>query len=176
MAREIPLDSEPADARPSPLRIIVGVAWMASGLAMALLFTVRPSDPLPAESVASAPWTVEHVLVGSSSASRRVAENLLAHPPDPRAIERIVWVGLPPEDLEPRAVALGYRFEVVADTDPRGRSVAPTLRITGPDARVVYEGGYSARPRSPTTEDRRILEALIAGQPVEPLPSGVRQG
>ncbi len=163
---------DPSD-RPFPLRTLVAVAWMASGLMVALLSTVSPADadPMQRPAFTESGWSVEHVLFAGSRSSRTVAEALLAHPADPRARERILWVGAVPSDVPARAAALGYDFEAIRADDQRAHAAGPLLRIASPDLRVVYQGGYAARPRGPVFDDRRILNAVIAGEFVRPHPS-----
>jgi hypothetical protein len=117
-------------------------------------------------------WTAVHFLYAECPCSRRVLNHLLEQSPREDAIERIVLIGDAPE-LAMKAEAQGYKVDCVAPAEllaEYGVEAAPLLMVVDPDGQERYIGGYTSRKQLLDVQDRAILDSLMAGQEVEPLP------
>jgi hypothetical protein len=117
-------------------------------------------------------WAVVHFLYAQCPCSRRVLDHLLEQSPSEDASERIVLIGDAVE-LTEKAEARGYKVDCVAPEEllaKYGVEAAPLLMIVGPDGRDRYIGGYTSRKQLLDIQDRMILDSLMSGQEVEPLP------
>lgn len=117
-------------------------------------------------------WTAIHFLFAGCPCSRRVLDHLLEQSPHEGVSERIVLIGDASEVGE-KAEARGYTVDCVAPEQllaKYGVEAAPLLLIVDPNGQHRYIGGYTSRKQLLDIQDRAILDSLMSGQEVKPLP------
>ncbi len=114
--------------------------------------------------------TVVHVIAESCSCTNLLFEHLLER--GARKDEVILYVG-DRADRERDSVEAGFRF---TRTDARGLTetwrlqAAPVLVVLNEDGGADYAGGYFRTPATVNPRDVHIVDALDAGEDVDPLP------
>lgn len=117
-------------------------------------------------------WTAVHFLYAECPCSRRVLNHLLDQSPREDVSERIVLIGDAPE-LSSKAEAQGYSVDCITPEEllsKYGVEATPLLMILDPDGQQRYIGGYTSRKQLLDVQDKVILDQLMSGQEVEPLP------
>ncbi|HWI18110.1 MAG TPA: hypothetical protein VNT81_10210 [Vicinamibacterales bacterium] len=158
---------------------IVFAAWVVCAVIPVAHLMARHVAPFARGGQASfkpAPaWRVRHVLVAGCDCSAVVASALLARSPRRDLDERIVVVGTGAAFEHPLQQG-GWAVDRLSATDVRDRygvPGGPWLLVADPSGTERYSGGYAtARPvRTSDVEDRRLIDAAIAGSAMAARPS-----
>ena len=112
-----------------------------------------------------------HALYSACKCSQGIIAGLIARHADPRFDEVVLLIGELPE--QERALAdAGYQLRRVSAHALGAEfhiEAAPMLVVTDAGGNVRYAGGYSKFKGAPS-EERRILERMLAGEPPRQLP------
>jgi hypothetical protein len=117
-------------------------------------------------------WSAVHFLYAECPCSRRVLDHLLEQSPRADVNECIVLIGDAAE-LAAKAESRGYEVDCVTPEElltKYGVEAAPLLMVFDTVGRQRYVGGYTSRKQLLDIQNRTILEQLMSGQEVEPLP------
>lgn len=124
------------------------------------------------ESAERGAWLVLHVLYGQCGCSQRVLDALASRGPAADVRERVVLVD-GSDAAAARIAAAGFAVaRVSADelVDRYHLESAPLFAVADPAGHLRYLGGYTERKRGPSLLDRSIVEALVRGEEVAPIP------
>lgn len=117
-------------------------------------------------------WTVCHFLYAKCPCSRRVFEHVVSRPPHENTVERLILIG-DDSELAERARNQGFHVESVQTDEllaKYGIESAPLFSVSDPQGSVRYSGGYTDRKQAFQIRDREIVDKIVAGGDVEPLP------
>ncbi len=154
-------------------RIVLFTVWFSItavvGARLAALHLVPLPQPEFQESVASEAeprstknsWSLTHILAVNCPCSQRIADHLLSRGVVPNVIEDVWILGSKPDlagefDLRGFHVSTVDPDQLAARTGIQG---GPWLLIRDPLGKLVYSGGYAARPLNDPA-DARDLELL----------------
>jgi hypothetical protein len=120
-------------------------------------------------------WLAVHILDQECKCSQRVLDHLLAKPRPRDVVERIVLIaGEVAPDRISAIHARGFDLDIVTPDQLADRyrvQAAPLMVVIDPTDAVRYVGGYTPRKQADDVRDVAVLEALMRGEPVEPLPT-----
>jgi hypothetical protein len=112
------------------------------------------------------------VLYAECGCSRGVLEHVAQRAAPPGCDEIVLLVGQDPQ-AERLCAERGLRCVVLSAeqlAEQYGVEAAPLLLVTDPHGRTRYSGGYTGAKRSLAFQDLALLERLVAGESVAPLP------
>jgi hypothetical protein len=121
-------------------------------------------------------WLVLHVVFEDCKCSQRVLEHLLSTSRPTGIAERIVFVTEHGAAAAPTAASKAHGFELDVVTPDQlvadyHIEAAPLLVIVDPHDTVRYAAGYTPRKQADDVRDLTLIDAVVRGEAVEPLPA-----
>jgi hypothetical protein len=120
-------------------------------------------------------WLAVHILDQECKCSQRVLDHLLAEPRPRGVVERVVLIA---GEVAPDRISAihshGFDLDIVTPDQLADRyrvQAAPLMVVIDPADAVRYVGGYTPRKQADDVRDVAVLEALMRGESVEPLPT-----